>query len=265
MLRILRGKACLIAGAVAAATLVSGPSMAASKAGNGREFQGSLDSSSPKNEGNPYQVRTMALEAGKRYAISAETEAFDPTLRISFADDNDEMLAENDDGGDGTNSYIEFIPNRSGTYRLRVASLGNGTGSYVLRVRDLPPLPALLRPNAVGTSTVTFKHYSGELTKSDGEIRGRLVDDYVFRFEGGKQVFLFLDSTSEDFDPFLEVYTTANRNSTDPITADDDGGDELNAFIAFTPNESGEYIVRATSSGTDGETGSYLLKVGQQP
>lgn len=116
MLRILRGKACLIAGAVAAATLVSGPSMAASKAGNGHEFQGELDSSSPKNEGNPYQVRTMALEAGERYAISAETEAFDPTLRISFADDNDEVLAENDDGGDGTNSYIEFIPNRSGTY-----------------------------------------------------------------------------------------------------------------------------------------------------
>lgn len=265
MLRVLREKAHLLASALAVTALATGPSTAASKAGNGEEFLGSLNSSSPQNGGSPYQVRTMALEAGKRYAISAETEDFDPTLRVSFADDNDEVLAENDDDGEGTNSYIEFIPARSGTYRLRVASLGNGTGSYVLRVSDLPPLPALLRQSPVGTSTVPFKHYSGELTATDGQIRGRFVDDYAFRFEGGKQVFLFLDSKSEDFDPLLEVYTTANRSSTDPITTDDDGGEELNAFITFTPSETGEYIVRATSSGTDGQTGTYLLRVGQQP
>jgi hypothetical protein len=263
MPRVSYRKSCLLAGAILVAALSAGPSMAASKPGNEREFGGALSNNSPKNDGNPYQVRTMALEAGKRYAISADTEDFDPTLRISFADDNDEPIAENDDGGEGTNSYIEFIPARSGTYRLRVTALGGGAGSYMLKVQDLPPLPPLLRPSSVGTSTVTFAHFSGALTESDGEIRGRRIDDYLFRFEGGKQVFLFLDSTTEGFDPLLEVHLPANRSGTDPIAADDDGGDELNAFITFTPDESGDYIVRATSAG--GEIGNYVLRVGQQP
>jgi hypothetical protein len=264
MARVLREKVCLLAGAMALAALGAAPAVAASKAGM-REFQGALNSSSPKNDGNPYQVRTMPLEAGKRYALSAEASDFDPTLRVSFADDNDEPLAENDDGHDGTNSYIEFIPAKSGTYRLRVTALGSGTGNFVLKVGELPPLPPLLRPNPTGTSTVTFKHYNGALTASDGEIRGRLIDDYVFRFEGGKQVFLFLDSKTEDFDPMLEIYTAANRSATEALAADDDGGDELNAFVTFTPDESGDYIVRATSSGSDRAMGNYVLRVGQQP
>ena len=249
----------------AAAAMIGTPALAQNTAKNERQFPGQLESKSPQNDGKPYQVRTIPLEAGKRYAFSAESEDFDPALRLSLADDNDEAIAEDDDGGDGTNAYLEFSPARSGTYRLRVSSVSDSKGAYLLKVQDLPPLPALLRPNPVGTSTITFKHYSGALTEADGEIRGRHVDDYVFRFEGGKQVLIFMDREGEDLDPYLQVYAPGNRQGSEALESDDDGGDGLNAFLSFTPKENGEYIVRATSSSDERDTGSYRLRVGQQP
>lgn len=249
----------------AAATMIATPAMAQKAEKNEQQFPGQLDNKSPKSDDHPYQVRTITLEAGKRYAFGAESDDFDPALRLSFADDNDETIAEDDDGGDGTSAYIEFAPARSGTYRLRVSSVGDSKGAYLLKVRDLPPLPALLRPTPVGSSTMVFKHYSGALTQTDGEIRGRHVDDYVFRFEGGKQVLIFMDRDNEDIDPLLEVYSADNRHGNEPIASDDDGGEGLNAFLRFTPGESGDYIVRATSSNSERDIGSYRLRVGQQP
>ncbi|MBY8821818.1 hypothetical protein [Sphingomonas colocasiae] len=265
MTRVSRVKAKWLATALTTATLTIGAAAPAQKAGGAeRQIQGALTSASPKNDGHPYQVRTMPLEAGKRYALGAESEAFDPTLRISFADDDDEALAEDDDGGDGSASYIEFTPERSGTYRLRVASAGRDTGAYLLKMRDLPPLPAPLRPSPVGSSSIAFKHYAGALTGTDGEIRGRRVDDYQFRFEGGKQVFLFMDRDNDDIDPMIEVHAGTGRTNAEPIAGDDDGGDGVNALLIFTPEESGDFIVRATTSNTDA-TGSYKLRVGQEP
>ena len=249
--------------AVAAVALTVGAAGHAQQ--NERQFPGQLDSKSPKDGSQPYQVRTMTLEAGQRYAFSAESEDFDPALRLSFADDNDEMLAEDDDGGDGTNSYLEFVPARSGTYRLRVSTVSDAKGAYVLKVRDLAPLPAPAQPKAEGASTVSFKHYSGALTPTDGEVRGRRVDDYVFHFQARKQVFLFMDGETDKLDPLLEVYPASGRYSSEPLAQDDDGGDDVNAFLLFTPEESGDYIVRAMSAGEERTLGSYQLRVGQKP
>lgn len=249
----------------AAAAMIGTPALAQKAQKDGRQFPGQLDSKSPQDDGHPYQVRTIALVAGTRYAFSAESEDFDPALRLSLADDNDEEIAEDDDGGDGTNAYIEFAPARSGTYRLRVSSVGDSKGDYMLQVRDLPPLPAPLRPQPVGSGTIVLKHYSGALTQTDGEIRGRHVDDYMFHFEGGRQVMIFMDRESEDFDPLLQVYSAGNRLGKEPVASDDDHGDGLNAFLTFTPEESGDYIVRATSASDEHGTGSYRLRVGQEP
>ena len=249
----------------ATAAMIGAPALAQNSQTHERQFTGRLDSKSPQDDDHPYQVRTMSLEAGTRYAISAESEDFDPALRLSFADDNDEAIAEDDDGGDGNNAYIEFAPARSGTYRLRVSSVDDSKGGYLLKVRDLPPLPAPLRPQPVGNGTILLKHYSGALTQTDAEIRGRRVDDYAFRFEGGKRVLIFMDHETEGLDPLLQVYSADNRLAKEPIASDDDHGGGLNALVSFTPEESGDYIVRATSAGDEGGTGIYKLRIGQEP
>jgi hypothetical protein len=251
--------------AIAAITMIASPVQAQNSSAGGQLINGQINERSPSSDGRRYQVRTMNFEAGKRYAINADSESFDPKLRVSFADDNDETLAEDDDGGEGTNAYLEFTPNRSGQHRLRVTNLGEDGGSFTIRVRSLPPLPALLRPSPVGTSSISFKHYANELSASDGVVRGRRVDDYQFAFTAGKQVFIYMDRQADDIDPYLEVFADGNRNGSDALASDDDGGNERNAFVTFVPEKSGNYIVRATSVTDENVTGRYTLRVGQEP
>jgi hypothetical protein len=60
----------------------------------------------------------------------------DPMLKVyNLADRGGETLAENDDAGGGTSSFILFTPPQAGTYVVRVTSFGeNATGGYRLRV-----------------------------------------------------------------------------------------------------------------------------------
>ncbi|HET6536745.1 MAG TPA: hypothetical protein VFG34_01340 [Sphingopyxis sp.] len=249
---------CLI---LAAATMVGAQDSRA----NERQLPGQLNSTSPLSDDRHYEVRTIDLVAGKRYAISAKSEAFDTKLRVSFADDNDETIAEDDDGGDGTNSYLEITAARSGKHRIRVTSYDNRTGPFTIGLEELRPLPAPTQPKAIGSTSITIREYAGEFTASDGEVRGRRVDDYLFRFEAGKQVFLYMDRESKDMDPLLEVYLESQMANGSPIQRDDDGGDELNAFIRFIPEVTGNYIVRATAATNESAMGRYKLRVGQEP
>lgn len=261
-----RASIAKISGMLLAATaMVGSPAFAQSGRGSEQSVNGAITNSSPSNDGRRYQVRTMTLEAGKRYAIGVTSDDFDTKLRLSFADDNDETLAEDDDGGDGTNSYLEFIPPRTGTYRIRVSAYNDNIGSYTLKTKSLPPLPALLRPNPTSTSTIVFKHFSGELTSSDAVVRNRRVDDYVFRFEEGKQAFIYMDRVGDGLDPHLSVFAEIDRNGNNEIASDDDGGHETNAFVSFIPDKTGNYIIRASSVGDENATGRYTLRVGQQP
>ena len=252
-------------GAVLGASVVGTMAQAQSGRGGEQSFNGQIGANSPNDEGRRYQVRTMQLEAGKRYGISATSADFDTKIRLSFADDNDEPLADDDDGGEGTNSYLEFIPARTGTHRIRVTSFNDSVGSYNLTVKQLAPLPALLRPAANRTSRIEFQHYSGELGQNDAVVRNRRVDDYVFRFEAGKQVFIYMDKAGEGIDPYLSVFSGNDRSGNKVIASDDDGGNDLNAFLNFVPEVSGEYIVRASSAGEENAAGKYELRVGQQP
>lgn len=255
----------LIGAAVVGAGMASFTAHAQSGRGSDQNFTGQITNSSPSNDGSRYQVRTITLEAGKRYAISANSGDFDTKIRLSFADDNDETLAEDDDGGDGTNSLLEFIPARTGTHRVRVTSFNDNVGSYNLTVKTLPALPALLRPTPTKTSRIEFQHFAGELTARDAVVRGRRVDDYVFSFAAGKPVFIYMDRIGTDIDPQLSVHLESDRNGNNVIASDDDGGHELNAFLNFIPETSGQYIVRASSVGDADAVGKYELRVGQQP
>lgn len=227
--------------------------------------EGRLDARSPKYDDKPYSVTTVTLESGKRYVFDAISEAFDTGLRISFADDNDEVFAEDDDGGEGTNANIEFTPPRTGKYRIRVSSINGDQGRYTLRQSNLPPLPALLKPAPSSTATMQIKSYKGVLSATDGLVRGRYVDDYVFQFVAGKAVFISMDRDNDDLDPMVEVFAGNNRNQSSAVASDDDSGEGNNAMINFVPETSGEYIVRASSVGDVKVNQGYTLRVGQLP
>jgi hypothetical protein len=88
-----------------------------------------------KGEPITYQVK---LVKGTTYVIdmiSADQMSLDPFLYLRDADDK--LLAEDDDGGEGLNSRIEFTAEAGGTYRLIAGFFGDqGRGQFTLTVRE---------------------------------------------------------------------------------------------------------------------------------
>jgi len=66
------------------------------------------DDSSASAEGPHYDEYALRLEAGRRYVIKVESSDFDPVARLYPAGE-DNVLAENDAGGDGLNSRLSFV------------------------------------------------------------------------------------------------------------------------------------------------------------
>ena len=248
----------------ASAMIASLPAMAQSSGQNQRDIAGRIQGNSPKSDSGPYQVQLVQLKQGQRYGIGAVSKDFDPKLRVSFADDYDETIAEDDDGGEGTDSYLEFTAQRNGNYRMRVTSLNEASGSYALQVKTLAPLPALLQPKPSVTSSIAVRHFNNELTSSDGSVRGQRIDDYLFRFEAGKPVFVFMDAEAgSQLDPYLSVFHENGRDSQNSIATDDDGGQGTNSMLSFVPETTGNYIVRAQGVPGSDALGRYTLRVGQ--
>jgi Ca2+-binding EF-hand superfamily protein len=78
----------------------------------------------------------VKLERGKTYQFDHMSKAFDAYLYL--ADTDGEVLARDDDGGEGTNSRILYRAVSTGIYRLVATSLsGNRTGAFSFAVRLL--------------------------------------------------------------------------------------------------------------------------------
>jgi hypothetical protein len=79
----------------------------------------------------PYNVR---LVQGRTYIIDLRSNQFDAFLRLE--DSTFRQVAEDDDGGDGTNARIVYRCPRSGQYRVIATSLHQGQGAYTLSIRE---------------------------------------------------------------------------------------------------------------------------------
>lgn len=79
---------------------------------------------------------------------------------------------------------------------------------------------------------------------------------YSLEAEAGVMYALHLTST--EFDPYLNLYNPSNEE----IATNDDGGGDLNSFIAFTATEDGVYTV-GLDSFVDGAEGNYTLSIAE--
>ncbi len=78
-----------------------------------------------------YDVR---MEGGKTYVIDLMSKQFDAFLRLE--DIEGKRLAQDDDSGGGTNARIRFKAPEDGVYRIFATTFNNGTGSFLLKVRE---------------------------------------------------------------------------------------------------------------------------------
>ena len=225
--------------------------------------EGQLQDSDPQmEEGRRFDEHRLQLQAGQRYRISVDSDAFDPVARLSRAGAT-EPVAENDDSA-GLNPRFTYAPSESGEYVLRVYGYSpDGRGAYTARVEALPPPPpAITTPGTPTPVTGTWLRWDGALTESDSSREERHYDDYLVRFEAGQSRYILVDSAA--FDTMVQVISLDGRDSEPPamLGQDDDNGVGLNSLLVFEAGEAGDYIIRVTSFG-ENSTGAYRLWVSQ--
>lgn len=221
-------------------------------------IDGRLEDSDSQVEGQGrHDEHRIRLEAGRRYRISASSDAFDTVIRL-FRAGQDAPVAENDDFGGTLNSRLSYTPAESGDYVLRVVSFSpEGRGAYRAQAEQLPPLPppTLARPG--GRARTGWRLWNGELSAADADRDGRHFDDYPVRMAAGETRLIFAESSA--FDIMVEVLRASDREG-EAIEMDDDSGNGFNAMLGFQAERAGDYVVRVTSYVPDA-TGGYRLRI----
>lgn len=226
------------------------------------------DAQAPAEEGaeqgaarHRYDDHRIRLDAGRRYRLSVNSEAFDPLARLLRAGQT-EVIAENDDSGESLNSRISYTPAESGDYILRVTGFAaDARGAYHAEAAQLPPLPApISQPTRNVPVTGAWSLFEGDLAATDPEIEGKHYDDYLIQVAAGQVRYISLEG--QGFDALVQVLRAGEREGGDPLEQDDDTGAGFNSLLAFAPEEAGDYIVRVTTFG-ENTTGTYRLWVSQ--
>lgn len=78
----------------------------------------------------------VALEAGARYVIDVSGHGDQPLADayVAVTDNENAVLASDDDGGAGLDARLRFTPETSGDHLIQVSGLGGSTGSYTVQI-----------------------------------------------------------------------------------------------------------------------------------
>jgi hypothetical protein len=98
-------------------------------------FTGNLARADLRYNGKIHKLIVVKMEEGKTYQIDHMSRAFDAYLYLLGPDGN--MLAQDDDGGEGLNSRIIHKAAKTGEYRMVATSLGGqSTGQFTFLVQE---------------------------------------------------------------------------------------------------------------------------------
>ena len=203
----------------------------------------------------------VTLEAGTPYRFELEARPTGPsTLRNPYLrgiyDANGELIdgTTNDNGGVSYDTRVFFSPEEDATYYVSAGGYSNRTGTYTLRVTEIPDDYAA---DLATTGTVVV---DGSAT-GHVEYRGD-TDWFAVTLETGKAYRFDLKGSPTGggnlYDPYLRGIYDANGDRIDGTT-DDDGGVGLNSRLTFTPDEGATYYVSAGAYGN--HVGTYTLAV----
>jgi hypothetical protein len=112
--------------------------MAAPAANKPSEIKGQLNANDPADaaRNQPAKVHTVDLKGGKTYIIDMMSQQFDSYLVLQDA--NGVRLAQDDDGGEGLNSRIQYQPKADGRFRLVATTFNGQLGEFTLKVSERP-------------------------------------------------------------------------------------------------------------------------------
>jgi hypothetical protein len=213
-----------------------------------------LEPSSPQDgdlqqEGDADEYIFLA-DAGDVVEIGLESSDFDTFLELEH---NGELIAVDDDGGEGFNSLLAgLVLPFGGEYIVRVRALGdNSVGVYSVSLLDVTPdLDAkdLLEPGTIQ-----------DVIATGGEV-------HLFPFELTSFSEVDIRLTSDEFDAFLILFSgdsAEDRSEENVVGVDDDGGGGLNSRLTLLL-PAGLYLIEAGPLTNTG-AGEYTLDLEVTP
>ena len=206
-----------------------------------RVFQGTV-------AGEPAVFTVTAPAQGSLQIDVIATGGMDPVVRVYEGRGNN-LLAEDDDGGEGLNSRVVIRDQNSRRIRIEVDSYDASWaeegeaygGSFDLRLST-----SNCTSGATGAIT-----YGGSAT---GAVCGE-ENLYTFRGTAGQTLEVAMIASDDELDPYLELRNAQGET----VATNDDSNGTLNSRISHTFADSGTYTIVATGFGDS--TGGYTLHV----
>lgn len=194
-----------------------------------------------EESGDYFKNYDLSLKKGQKLVIDAISKDFDPLLEVqAMVSEGTKPFAQSDDnGGSGTNSKLIFQAPLDGKYKVRVIAKNAKKGKF-----------------AISASFFAQNQFFPIRIKPDSIVSNKLEANDKIMFEGdnliGKEFSIALvenktyiiDARSQDFDIKTQIGVLDNNNSFQIIDQDDDGGRNSNSFMLFTPQSSGDYVLR---------------------
>lgn len=240
-------------------TLSEGPEpLPAQPIAIGDTVEGALTEEDGKNaEGLLADAWRFEGRARQRIRIDMTSTDFDTYLEL-FDPGNNSLATDDDGGPEGANSRLIFTLPADGAYVIEARAFSSATGDYSLSLAEMEPERAP-EPLAFGT---TLEGEIGEADSRDSEDRG--FDGYSFSGRQGQRIQAIM--RSGDFDTVLQIGSAEGAFSA--LASDDDGlGEGTDSRLNYTLPEDGDYVLRASTYGPEGE-GLYSLELidrGPQP
>ena len=180
------------------------------------------------------------------YVLETSNLGANADTQLALFDATGTLLAEDDDGGDGLASRLEFTGETAAGYFARVnharAGAGGAATDYTVSVRRQPgsDADAFEPDNDAATARIIA---TDGTTQTHNFHVARDADWVRFTAQAGATYAIETANLGADADTFIELYDARLSQ----IAVDDDGGDGRAARLDFAATSGGIYFVRATN------------------
>lgn len=221
------------------------------------------DGAARLGDGTPFHAYRIEARQGQTLRAAVHSTDFDPVVILLRLERTRVLpVAGNDDGGEGTDAFIEWPIDRSGTYLVLVTAFEDDSslGAYILNaaqgpaddgdefrrtaaaaaVRPLLQLIAAVTPQPIAHGASAEGEFVADGPTLPG--RGRLA---TFRLTGSAGQRVDVTLTAEDTDAYLFL-VQRDGSVLRLLSEDDDGAGGTDARITMTLPADGEYLIVAS-------------------
>jgi len=183
----------------------------------------------------------------------------DPFLRVSYGD----FTVEDDDSGQGSDSFKEFVAPHDGTYDIEISPYKDLTfGEYELTVEITPKAPHIkdMMTRPVATLDIKRSHVSLAVQELSGSLEnpGDIYEHELVHLNSGHTLYIYAESLTEGLDLEVQIKDFQRKVLSDTLHSP---ATHITK-VKFPIVETGDHYDLVVSSEDGKATGNYRILLG---